>query len=264
MDEDKQIIEAAKALGLGELVPEVYRDMLQPAARKVGDGLATIAEAVKISLAPLEAGIWGYERIKQWLSLRVTRILADRETKKIEAPPLSIAGPLVFQLIFAQDEPSLQELYASLLASAMDPRKPVAHPSFVSIIQQLTSDEAKILRRLAQFDEKWPSLSADATGVGPAGPSVSQQFKTWCDQSSVAHPERSDAYLDNLVRLRILHQIVRNEATYEPAGDNRYGTYEASVFNAEYELVELTAFGRLFLDACIEKTGPNKTAGGDA
>ena len=47
-EEDKQIIEAAKALGLNEVVPEVYRDMLQPAARQVGDGLATIAKAVKV------------------------------------------------------------------------------------------------------------------------------------------------------------------------------------------------------------------------
>ncbi|MDL2122548.1 MAG: hypothetical protein LWX51_05580 [Deltaproteobacteria bacterium] len=70
MEEEKQIIDAAKALGLGELVPEVYRDMLQPAARQIGDGLATIANAVRISLAPLEAGIWGYGQIKEWLSIR--------------------------------------------------------------------------------------------------------------------------------------------------------------------------------------------------
>lgn len=56
MEEEKQIIDAAKALGLGELVPEVYRDMLQPAARQIGDGLATIAKAVRISLAHLKPG----------------------------------------------------------------------------------------------------------------------------------------------------------------------------------------------------------------
>ena len=149
MEEEKQIIDAAKALGLGELVPEVYHDMLQPAARQIGDGLATIAKAVRISLAPLEAGIWGYEQIKEWLSIRVTRILADRKTKKIETPPLSIAGPLILQLFFAKNEPDLKELYASLLASTMDSSNTVAHPSFVSIIQQLTSDEAKVLRYLA-------------------------------------------------------------------------------------------------------------------
>jgi len=57
MEEEKQIIEIAKALGLGELAPEIYHDMLQPATHQIGDGLATIAKTVKISLAPLEAGI---------------------------------------------------------------------------------------------------------------------------------------------------------------------------------------------------------------
>lgn len=69
--------------------------MLQPAARQIGDGLATVAKAVRISLAPIQAGIWGYEQIKEWLCISVTLILADRKAKKIESPPLSIAGPLI-------------------------------------------------------------------------------------------------------------------------------------------------------------------------
>jgi hypothetical protein len=259
MNEEKQIIDAVKALGLGELVPEVYRDMLQPAARQVGDGLATIAKAVKISLAPLEAGIWGYEQIKEWLSIRVTRILADRKIKKIQIPPLSIAGPLVFQLIFAKDEPELKELYASLLSSAMDPSETSAHPSFVSIIQQLTSDEAKILRHIATLDEKWQSLSENSEAEGYAKESVSLKFKNWCEQASVSHIDRFDAYMDNLVRLRILQYIIGSDAKYKPPGYSLYGDdFEASVFNTEYARVELTAFGRLFLNACIEKTEPNQ------
>ena len=253
MEEDKQIFEAAKALGIGDLIPEVYRDMLQPAAQQLGDGLATIAKAVKISLAPLEAGVWGYEKIKEWLSYRVTRILADRKVKNILPPPLSIAGPLVFQLIFAKDEPELKELYASLLSSSMDPIESYAHPSFVSIIQQLTSDEAKVLRFIVDIGEKWPALSEDPDAEGTATDSIRLQFNDWCERASVTNIDRSDAYLDNLVRLRIFKMDIRNEAQFEPAGGNRYGTYNASVSNLEYAFVELTTFGRLFLDACIEK-----------
>jgi hypothetical protein len=253
MEEDKQIIEAAKALGLGELVPEVYRDMLQPAAQQVGDGLATIAKAVKISLAPLEAGIWGYEQIKEWLSLRVTRILADRNIMKIREAPLSIAGPLVFQLIFAKDEPELKELYASLLASTMDSSDSVAHPSFVTIIQQLTSDEAKILIYIAQFQEEWPYISEDSRGEGEAIELVRQKFKSWCEKAGVRFPERSDSYLDNLVRLRIFNQVMAGDTKFDP-----YDSDEAFPWS-EYVRIELTAFGRLFLDACIEKAEPNKS-----
>jgi len=257
MNEDDQIAEAAKALGLGELLPEVYRDMLQPAARKLGEGLATVAEAVKIALAPLDAGIWGYEQIRQWLSLRVTQIHADRGTTDIAPPPLSIAGPLVLHLVFAKDEPDLKELYASLLASAMDPSNSVAHPAFVTIIQQLTSDEARILRYLASREEKWTCLTSSIADRGKKEPSIERQFSDWCQEAGVTCVQKSDAYLDNLVRLRVLSRVLGNEATYEPAGHNRYGTYGASVANATYEIVEVTAFGWLFLEACIEEPQPN-------
>ena len=252
MEEEKQIIDVAKALGLGELVPEVYRDMLQPAARQIGDGLATIANAVRISLAPLEAGIWGYGQIKEWLSIRVTRILADRKTKRIETPPLSVAGPLVFQLIFAKDEPELKELYASLLASTMDSSDSVAHPSFVTIIQQLTSDEAKILRYIAQCHEDWPHISEDSTGEGEAIELVRLKFKSWCEQAGVTFLERSDAYMDNLLRLRIFNQVMAGDTKFDP-----HDFYEAFPWS-EYASIELTSFGRQFLDACIEKTESNK------
>jgi hypothetical protein len=251
MDEEK-IIDAAKALGLDKVAPEVYQDMLKPAAQELGDSLATIAKAVKISLAPLEVGIWGYEQIKEWLLLRVTRILADRKITKITKPPLSIAGPLVFQLIFTKDEPELKELYASLLASAMDPSNDAAHPSFVSIIQQLTTDEAKILRFIDQLDDKWPCLFESSSAEGCAISAISFKFKNWCECAGVSHLDRSDAYMDNLVRLRILHHEIGNSAEYKPDGYNDHGDYEASVHNAENALIELTSFGRLFLNACIE------------
>jgi len=264
MDEEKQIIDAAKALGVSELLPEIYHDMLQPAARELGNGLATIAKTVKMSLAPLEAGIWGYEQIKDWLSVRVTSILTKRKVSKIEKPPLSIAGPLVFQLIFAKDEPELRELYASLLSSAMDPSETSAHPSFVSIIQQLTPDEAKILGYINSLDTEWPLLEEYTQAEGYALESVQEQFKNWCKKAESIHVKKSDAYMDNLVRLRILYLFTSTNTEYEPGGYNRYGDYQPSVTNNEYARLELSSFGRLFLDACMEKEKPNKTNSADA
>ena len=61
-----------------------------------------------------------------------------------------------------------------------------------------------------------------------------------------------------LIHMLILDKRIGNDTKYEPAGHNHYGSYGASVSNTEYEMVELTAFGRLFLNACIEKTEPDK------
>lgn len=211
MDEEKQIIEAAKALGVNELLPELYHDMLQPAVREVGDGLATIAKMVKISLAPLEAGVWGYNQIKEWLSLRVTGILGKRNVTKVAKPPLSIAGPLVFQLLFAKDEPELREMYASLLASAMDSNNKSAHPSFVSIIQQLTPDEARVLKYINSLDNEYPILEEYTDSENFALESITNQFNDWCKKADIKFNENSNAYMDNLIRLRIMYLFTSND-----------------------------------------------------
>ena len=253
MNEDKQILEAAKALGIGELLPVVYRDMLQPAARELGDGLATVAKSVKIALAPLKAGVWGYEQIEDWLSVRVTRILADRKVLEPEPPPLSIAGPLVLQMAFAKDEPDLKEMYASLLASAMDPDNSSAHPSFVSIIQQLSPDEAKILKYISRFDETLPGSGDRMDSIENANYYIEERFNEWCGDAGVTNIERTTAYLDNLIRLRILASETSNEVEYFPRRGDRFGAYEATVDSSYYAFIWLTEFGRLFLDACVEK-----------
>jgi len=247
------IIEAARALGLGELAPEIYHDMLQPAVRHIGDGLATVAKAVRISLAPLEAGVWGYEQIREWLSIRVTRILADRKAKKIETPPLSIAGPLILQLTFAKNEPDLKELYASLLASAMDSSNNVSHPSFVSIIEQLTSDEAKILRYLSSQQEDHRRIYEHSNAEGVAPELVKERFGSWCVQANVEYPEKSDFYMDNLIRLRIFRQEMTADIRFNPDASCPEEVQEWS----EYMNIELTSFGYQFLNACIEKTEPS-------
>jgi len=45
--------QAAKALGITQLVPAIYDDLLQPAAREVGQKFVAVAKAVGIALAPL-------------------------------------------------------------------------------------------------------------------------------------------------------------------------------------------------------------------
>ncbi len=254
MEEEKQIIEVAKVLGLGELAPEIYHDMLQPAAHQIGDGLATIAKAVRISLAPLEAGIWGYEQIKEWLSVRVTRIMADRKTKRIETPPLSIAGPLILQLFFAKDEPDLKELYASLLASTMDSSDTFAHPSFVSIIQQLTSDEAKILRHITSLQDVQQSIYEYSNAEGEVIELVKLKFHFWCKQAGVKSIDKWESYMDNLIRLRIFRQEMEAGIKFNHEAMSQDEVEQWS----EYMRIELTKFGHQFLNACIEKMEPSQ------
>jgi hypothetical protein len=59
-------------------------------------------------LAPLEASVWGYERIKEYLSAKVAAKLACKPPEEIKSPPTIIAGPVVMGMIFATQEPHLR------------------------------------------------------------------------------------------------------------------------------------------------------------
>lgn len=117
------------------------------------------------------------------------------------------------------------------------------------IFQQLTADEAKILKYIANRHEGFANIWVDEAGEGEAIEEIRLQFKHWCEQASVTCIKKSNAYMDNLVRLRIFNQVMGRDAPYDYHEDYRW---------SEYMGLELTSFGRLFLDACIEKIEPNK------
>ncbi|WP_457652140.1 DUF4393 domain-containing protein [Rhodocaloribacter sp.] len=154
MDEEGTISKAIGAVKeLAEVIP-VYQDLMQPAFKELGKGLETIARAVNAALAPLKAVIWGYERIEQFVIVRVAEKLKDVPEESIVTPDLTIAGPVVEALKFTAHKEQLREMYASLLATSMD-RETIrnAHPAFVEVIRQLTPPEASILQVWAEHPE---------------------------------------------------------------------------------------------------------------
>lgn len=71
------------------------------------------------------------------ITRRIKKILQDRDAKDAQPLPEQIAAPL---LEHAQGEPrsEIQDLYAALLANAMDPSfKNDVRPEFVSTVRQL-------------------------------------------------------------------------------------------------------------------------------
>jgi hypothetical protein len=152
MAEENKIRDAADAIkGVAEAVP-IYPDLLQPAVKELGKGLQTITKTVLIALAPFEITVWGYEKIKGFLSEEIPKRLANVPEERIISPKPSIAGPTIEALRFAANEPSLREMYANLLATSMDVETAQnAHPAFVEMIRQMTSDEARIIEFISLY-----------------------------------------------------------------------------------------------------------------
>jgi hypothetical protein len=241
--EQKEIVqEAAKALGLGTLVPEVYRDLLQPAVRETGENLVVVAKAVSLALEPLRALVWSYEAAKHQVLTKVTARLSKKPANEIITPNPIISGPIMMQLAFTSEAPHLRELYANLLAAAMHgPAANKAHPSFVHVIQQLTPSEALILQHLANLNTKSPIYAEPANEPRKGNQWIFSQWQILCSKLGIAERALADAYYHNLMRLALLE--ARSEITRDPlAGWQDIATNH---------FLRITEYGDLFLDVCV-------------
>lgn len=150
MSDENKIRDAADAVkGIVEAVP-VYQDTLQPAAKELGTALQTVAKTIRVALAPLSALVWGYDKISDYLETALTDKLKGVPSERLVTPNPSVAVPALEAMRYTAHEPSLRELFANLLATAMDKEtSEKAHPAFIDLIRQMTPDEAQIFKFIA-------------------------------------------------------------------------------------------------------------------
>jgi len=251
-----------------DLAKPVYEDLLQPAAREVGE---TLARSVHAALAPLRGLVWGIEQIEEFVYAAVSRRLKDTPPDRLKTPEPSVAGPALEALRFAGKEPTLRELYANLLATAMDESTAEqAHPAFVEIIKQLTPDEAKILQLVGATEKEQrprPVITVYAgQKAGTGRREVRRHLSLVGDEAGCQHPHLTPSYLENLCRLGLmeipagLSYVV--PGIYEPLEARAdvlslKQQIEAAGENPQIgrEVFEPTDFGRQFLAACVVERG---------
>jgi len=263
-DKSHQIRDAADAVkGLVEAVP-VYQDVLQPAAKEIGKGLATVAKTIHVVLAPVAGLVWGYEKMSDYLSEALSKRLKDVPPERIVTPQLTIAGPALDAMRYAGPDPELRELYANILARAMDAKTAhQAHPAFVEILKQITPDEARILRLVAEHDT-FPLVSVRSAQSDGSYVWILHHFGLLGEQAGCAVPGLAGTYLDNLSRLGIvvIDEDRRDAApnAYDPLhahpavqeAVNLAGGEGRTSMGIDDELLMVTELGRQFCDAVVK------------
>lgn len=134
--EQRALLEAAK-----------QTEEFQKAARIKGNKLA-VKEAMGLIIMKPLAGIMGISReyFETEFAQDYAEKIEDIPDENLQTPKASIAGPAFEGLAYSLDEPALKDMYLELLARASDERvASSAHPSFVQIIRELTSEEALYL-----------------------------------------------------------------------------------------------------------------------
>ena len=180
-------------------------------------------------------------------------------------PDKRVFVPVIQQLSYSLDDEYIKNTYRKLLKSSMNRTKTV-HPSFVSIIGQLNSDEIKILNKLPNVANlPFPIIDVRMKVGQQEGKGITliRNFSDigydLCD-----NPGNICAYIENMERLKLIEiptmLTLINKDVYiklkqHPAVLNAL-VKNASSLKLKYEYDEkffqLTQFGLQFINACSE------------
>lgn len=130
--------------------PTFYEDALQPTVQETGKILALIPQTIEAALLPLRK--WNIEREYKFAETKklLEQKLENIDPEKIVTPESYVAVPAIQAISYSMDSAELRNLYANLLAKAMNSdTKNQVHPAFVEIIKQMSPIDAKVLDILA-------------------------------------------------------------------------------------------------------------------
>lgn len=268
MGEENKIRDVVDAVtGVARAVP-IYQDVVQPAAKEVGQALQTVAKTVHIALAPVSVLVWGYDQVKEFVSTKVADRLKNVPPENIITPKPNIAGPVLESLRYTGHESSLSDLYANLLAASMDVSTAYgAHPAFVEIIKQLTPDEAKLVGlfvkdiALPLINVRWEHKNPTPEKSG--GKDVLVNFSQLGSISGCEFPQLTPTYIDNLCRLGLAEVPAMVEYTSKGVYDSLENAPEVQqqklqieqnselVTAIERKVLKVTALGKQFASICV-------------
>ena len=260
------------AAELAKAVP-IYQDAVQPGAKQVGKTLETVGRAVNAALLPVRGLLWSVEQLEDFISKRVAEKLKDTPEDAIGTPAASVVVPALDAVRLRADEPDLQDMFANLIATAMDKRLAArVFPSFVEMLKQLTPDEGKLLRLWVDLKRATPIVDVyrrepPARGQ-PIGPKtmIARRLSIAGFEAGCEQPMLIQSYLNNIERLGLV------EVLYDPlyADESLYLAVEndprirAAVeewikpnTTLEFERFSLnvTSLGMDFMRACVVPYG---------
>ena len=141
-ESSKEIISEVKAI-----TPEVYKDIAKPAAQEIGN---VAGRTVKALLSPIRGMLWGWEQIEKMIEEGVQKRLEKIPENNRKTPEPEIAVPAIEALRYTAQNETLREMYLNLLGNAMDDRKSnIVHHSFVELIKQMNTLDAKVFDRIS-------------------------------------------------------------------------------------------------------------------
>lgn len=123
----------------------------------------------------------------------------------VREPEIAIAGPTLEALKYTYDEEELREMYVKLLASSVDSRKNrVVHPSYVEIIKQMNSYDAKLFKFLTSRGGYIKTINPNVQIKGTDKIYVGAMPEWYIDWEGTADIFQTSASLVRLAKLGVI------------------------------------------------------------
>lgn len=242
------------------ILPQVYTDLAQPGVKAVGQALGTVLELSSTILLPLKlvngkAKLLFAKRMNEYKE----NLESIPEEKRAKVSP-ELGTPILDKLTYTTND-EIARLFTNLLTNASnEDRANLAHPSFVSMIERLSSDEARILNAMQKSDD---ILYCDFDGVlADAYTPILKHVTAIQKYVTLQYPQNELVYLSNLESMGILKDSFPKEKVNEPlyaeimelhrinqiGKQNIPSKYRDAMLTRSFYSV--TPFGRMFIEAC--------------
>jgi len=130
------------------LVNKIYDDVIHKSAKEIGKTLSLIPKAINVALSPIEQWLYNKEINLEKTKILISKKLENIPEEKIVSPESYVAVPTIQALSYSMDSDELRNMYANLLAKAMNiDTKEQVHPAFTEIIKQMSPIDANILKK---------------------------------------------------------------------------------------------------------------------
>ncbi len=213
-----------------KFVNTFYQDLLQPAFREIGE------------IGKISAKAWKEKIINK---------LEEIPPENRQQPNPRVAGPTIEALRRIPEAEDISDIYLQLLKTSADNRvAQKAHPAFVSIIRDITGEEAKILNYLATGGERAgrDRDNYDFTFVNKfveKGKRTGKYDDCIAKQAKCSNPGLAGLYLENLERLELIK--IKGDG-WDEEDDIKRDHREYHVWS---HIITFTEFGKTFHEACI-------------
>lgn len=135
-------------LGIGDVIKEVKDTKTIAEADKTS---ALVVRAIHAALSPLEKWVLQKEYNLAETKKLLEEKLKDTPVENIITPPSYVAVPALQSIAYCMDDIQLRDMYAELLAHAMNFKTVNSvHPTFVEIIKQMSPFDALVFKELTK------------------------------------------------------------------------------------------------------------------